>query len=157
MTFEKAKKLLGIREDQIWLLKAALFDSEEALPFWNRWKAHWQLESIPKEAINYSLFVKVDDESRRILPMVYRNLEQTQDSLLSALREAYRNTWMRNQKLLHRAQQVVSACNEAGIPNMLLKGIPMSLHYSKDMGVRPMGDVDVLVPWNKVEEAISVL
>lgn len=157
MTVEQAKKLLGIREDQIWLLKAALFTAAEALPFWNLWKLHWQLESIPKEAINYSIFVNVDDESRRILPLVYRNLEQTQDSLLPALREAYRNTWMRNQQLLHRAQQVVNSCNEAGIPTMLLKGIPMSLHYYKDMGVRPMGDVDVLVPWQKVEDAILVL
>jgi len=157
MTFEKAKKLLGIREDQLWLLKAALFTATEALPFWNRWKLHWKLESIPNEAINYAIFSHVDDESRRILPLVYRNLEQTQDALLPALREAYRNTWMRNQKLLHRAQQVVSACNEAGIPNMLLKGIPMSLHYYNDMGVRPMGDIDVLVPWQKVEQAILVL
>ncbi|WP_428658458.1 nucleotidyltransferase family protein [Runella sp.] len=157
MTIVEAKKMLGIREDQIWLLKAALFAPPEAHHYWMLWKRHWQLENVTKEEAKYTVFINIDGDSQRILPLIYRNLEHTQDPLLPALRDAYRNTWMRNQKLLHRAQKVIQTCNEAGISTMLLKGIPMSLHYYKDIGVRPMGDVDILVPWEELEPAIEIL
>lgn len=157
MTLEEVKKLIGIREDQIWLLKAALFAPEEAITYWECWKTHKNLNHITKEDANYSIFSGVDTESLRVLPLIYRNLEHSADPLLPALRDAYRDTWMSNQKLLYRAQEIVRACNEAGIPNMLLKGIPMSLHYYKDMGVRPMGDIDLLVPLEYLEATISLL
>jgi hypothetical protein len=157
MTLEEVKKLIGIREDQICLLKAALFAPEQAITYWERWKKHKNLNHITKENANYSIFSEVDTESLRVLPLIYRNLEHSGDSLLPALRDAYRNTWMANQKLLYRAQEIVRACNDAGIPNMLLKGIPMSLHYYKDMGVRPMGDVDLLVPLEFLESTILLL
>ncbi len=157
MTIEEVKKLIGIREDQIWLLKAALFAPEEAINYWERWKKYQNLNHITKADANYSIFSEIDTESLRVLPLIYRKLEHTDDSLLPALKDAYRTTWMSNQKLLYRAQEIVRACNEAGIPNMLLKGIPMSLHYYKDMGVRPMGDVDLLVPLEYLEPTISLL
>lgn len=157
MTIEEAKKRIGIREEQIWLLKAALFEPTEAYPYWILWKKYWKLENIAKEEANYAIFIDVDSDSQRILPLVYRNLEHTQDPLLPALRDAYRNTWMRNQKLLGKAQQLIRAYNDAKIPAMLLKGIPMSLYYYKDMGVRPMGDIDVLVPVGYLEQAINIL
>lgn len=157
MTLEEVKKIIGIRQDQMWLLKAALFAPEQAIIYWERWKKYQNLNHITKEDANYSIFSGVDTESLRVLPLIYRNLEHSGDSLLPALRDAYRNTWMANQKLLYRAQEIVRACNEAGIPNMLLKGIPMSLHYYKDMGVRPMGDIDLLVPLEYIESTVSLL
>ncbi len=157
MTVENAKKLLGIREDQIWLLKAALFAPEEAITYWVQWKKYWQLDNVTKEKAKFDVFARVDAESQRVLPLAYRNLEHTQDPLLPALKEAYRTTWMRNQKLLQRAQQIVKVCNEAGVPNMLLKGIPLALYYYKDMGVRPMSDIDLLVPWEHLEQTSKLL
>lgn len=168
MTAQEAQKLLGIRDDQILLLKAALYPTEVALHFWQQWKTYNSLSGETAEGRPNPLsggvaeggggpFSKIDPDSQRILPLIYRNLEHTNDPLLPALKEVYRHTWMRNQRLLQKAQQVVQACNEAGIPNMLLKGIPMSLHYYKDMGVRPMGDVDLLVPYEYLDRAVEVL
>ncbi|AEI50288.1 nucleotidyltransferase family protein [Runella slithyformis] len=157
MLLEEAKKWIGIREDQIWLLKAALFEPSEALKYWGLWKGYWQLDDFTKEDSFSSVFCYIDVDSQRILPLVYRNLENTKDPFLPALRDLYRITWMHNQKLLYRAQQIVRDCNVSKIPTMLLKGIPMSLHYYKDMGVRPMGDVDVLVRLEDVEKAVIVL
>ncbi|MCU0339406.1 MAG: nucleotidyltransferase family protein, partial [Spirosomaceae bacterium] len=159
MTAKEAQKLLGIRDDQVLLLKAALYPPDEAIGYWQQWKKHWNLlpNSLLGGAGDRASFAQIDTESQRILPLVFRNLEHTQDPLLPALKETYRVTWMRNQRLLQKAQAVVKALNDANIPNMLLKGIPMSLHYYKDMGVRPMGDVDILVPYEYLDQVVEIL
>jgi hypothetical protein len=47
--------------------------------------------------------------------------------------------------------------HEAEIPTLILKGAALGLLYYKDLGLRPMADLDVLVPANKAIEALGLL
>ena len=91
------------------------------------------------------------------MPMIYRNLEHTGDALIPHLRGIYRYTWMKNQRHLLMMQQVVRQFNDAGIKSMMLKGIPLTLHYYADAGVRLMGDLDVMVPLQQAEQALTLI
>lgn len=64
---------------------------------------------------------------------------------------------VQNQINLHVLSQAVQMFDRAGIPTLILKGAPLSIVHYKDLGARPMGDVDVMVPNAGAEDAITVL
>lgn len=145
--------------DQQRLLKAAVLPPEAALP-------HWQAYRQARGAANFSptdasllprLFDPVNWESQRLMPLIYRNLEHTGDALIPHLRGIYRYTWMKNQRHLLKMRHVVGQFNEVGIESMMLKGIPLTLHYYADAGVRLMGDLDVMVPAHQAEQAFACI
>lgn len=59
--------------------------------------------------------------------------------------------------LLARMIPVVAELERAGIPTLLLKGAAFVADTRLDAGMRPMNDVDVLVPSNRVRETIELL
>ncbi|KAB7732666.1 hypothetical protein F5984_01575 [Rudanella paleaurantiibacter] len=145
--------------DQQLLLKAAVLPAAEALPYW---QAYRQARGVGRfsptdQSLLPRLFDPVDWESQRLMPLIYRNLEPTGDALVPHLRGIYRYTWMKNQRHLLKMQQVVRVFNEAGIESMMLKGIPLTLHYYADAGVRMMGDLDVMVPFEQATQAIACI
>lgn len=150
---------IAIRPDQVALLKAALFPPDEALRHWAAWKRLRALpDDLPADDERLpQLFDPLDLDSQRLLPLVYRNLERTADPLVRSLRGVYRYTWMANQRHLLQLKAVVGVLDEAGIPTMMLKGIPLSLAHYRDLGVRHMGDLDVLVPTEHAEAACHLL
>jgi hypothetical protein len=133
-------------EDQILLLRAALLDAADARPSWERWRAGNTLDTA-------------DSASLRLLPLVYRNLSSAglDESDLGKLKGAYRAAWVRNQLLFKRAAEVLGALGDAGVQTMLLKGVALSVAHYRDEGVRPMDDIDVLVPRRDFERAFAVL
>lgn len=155
MHFSKIQSLLGITDDQILLLRSALLEPEEAIKNWQLWKKYHCFDKISNEGLSF--INKIDSESLRLLPLVYRKIEHSNDSLLPVIKDLYRKTWMRNHQYLKKSQDIVKLCNEENIPTMLLKGIPMALIYYKDLGVRPMGDVDLLVPLEDLDKTIVLL
>lgn len=157
MYFSKLQALLGITDDQILLLKSALLDSNEALIHFQLWKEYYQFDKISKNDNFFSIINKIDSESLRLLPLIFRKIEHSNDSLLPVLKELYRKTWMKNHQFLKKSQEIITLCNEENIPTMLLKGIPLALVYYKDLGVRPMGDVDLLVPLTSVDRTVELL
>lgn len=144
---------LQIKDNQLLLLKSALLPPTQAISYWTQWKNFHELNKPKKD----SLFNNLDNESQRILPLVYRNLEYSKDNLLPQLKEVYLKTWLRNQIHLQNAQMVIKTCKAASIETILLKGLPVSLYYYKDFGVRPMGDVDLLIPFHQIPQAVKVL
>ena len=154
-TFTKS----SIKPEQILLLKAALFPPAEALVYWKLWKKCRQLDHFTSasEKLLPAIFDTLDHESQRLMPLVYRNLEKTSDPLIPSLRGIYRHTWLKNQRFLQKVQQIVGALQAAGVDTIALKGIPLSLLYYGDMGVRLMSDLDVLVPTSQADAAIQVL
>ena len=157
MYYFKSQRLFGITNDQILLLRAALLEPNEAIKYWQLWRNFERPYSVLKNTDSVSIFSNLDTESLRLLPLIYKNIGQSNDLLLPILKETYRMTCMQNLQLLKKAQDIVKFCNEEGIPTMLLKGLPMSLVYYKDMGVRPMGDVDLLVPLENVDKTVKLL
>jgi hypothetical protein len=73
------------------------------------------------------------------------------------LKGAYRAAWFRNQILFRCAADALHLLHAAGIRTMLLKGVALSVVHYEDSGVRPMDDIDVLVPPEDAERALSVL
>jgi hypothetical protein len=128
------------------LLRAGLLRGDDAQRAWEGWNAEVGLDHL-------------DEGSFRLLPLVYRNLSRQGIRVPenNTLKGIYRKSWCKNQLLFHRIAAILASLNAVGVPTMALKGAALSrLHY-RDDGVRPMRDVDVLVPIDRVHEAVALL
>ena len=117
------------------LLKAALAPRETAVHAWN--SLAYQL---PPEAWTGS--------QRRMLPAIWQNLKNAPAEALvyrENLSQSYRSSWAGNLRLRDETLQLVRGLEEAGIPNLVLKGLWMNLEIHRDLGIRPAGDIDLLV------------
>jgi len=116
------------------------------LDAWHRWKAGVDLDQL-------------DPGSLRLLPLLHRNLAQhgVEDPLMGRFKGIHRMTWYRNHRLFRNMASVVSSLQDLGLPTMILKGAALiALHY-RDHGLRPVGDVDVLVPTRYASVALELL
>jgi len=132
--------------EQELVLKAALLEGQGAAEAVRAWAG--SLGARP-----------LDAGIRRLLPLVYRNLaeQRIRTELSDDLRKAYRETWARNQVLLSRLRGALKILHTAGIKTLVLKGASLSTRFYRDPGLRPMKDLDVLVPTACAEEAVDVL
>jgi putative nucleotidyltransferase-like protein len=135
-------------QSQETLLRAALLPGPAALAAWEAWKA-----------TNDFVGSHHDLGSFRLLPLVYKKLVAlgADDPLLPRLKGIYRFSWCANQQLFHHAAALVQGLQEAGIRTLMLKGAALSMLHYRDRGVRPMSDVDVLVPVTEGARAIDCL
>lgn len=95
--------------------------------------------------------------ARRLLPAVSRNLANLGASRDPWLVRAYAENFGANARLLRAAGDILRALHEAGIPALVLKGVALILVHYKDVGARPMSDVDILVPATALGRALDVL
>ena len=51
----------------------------------------------------------------------------------------------------------MAAFDAEGIPTLVLKGAALATLYYRDVGLRPMGDIDMLVPHAQRDQALSLL
>ena len=134
--------------DQELLLRAATLRGEPALAAWRAWTSrHDLIES------------HLDRGSFRLLPLVYKNLvaHGIDEPHLPRLKGIYRYWWCSNQDLLYQAAGLVEHLEATGIRTLVLKGAALSAVHYRDMGVRPMADVDVLVPFEQAHAASASL
>ncbi len=95
-------------------------------------------------------------------PLLYWRLSKSgYFSLLSsdirdALRSSYAGTWMQNRNILKELEKISSAFEQAEIPVVVLKGACFALTLYEDIGLRPMGDLDILVPVEKFSQAVQI-
>ena len=117
------------------LLRAALLPGPVALDAWRAFQSLVEFDSI-------------DGGSRRLLPLVHRNLRDVlaDDPDAIRLRESYLRTWHANRLAFEALVPVLEALTRAGIRAMLLKGAALGVRYYGDVGLRPMADCDVMVP-----------
>ena len=132
--------------EQELVLRAALARGDEAVGRWEEWRARVDLDDV-------------DPGSFRVLPLLYRTLASAgvEEARLAKLKGVYRQTWSRNQLLFHRAAQLLPRLAEAGIDTLVLKGAALATLYYRDVGVRPMEDLDLLVPTAAAARAMEVL
>ncbi|MDX9993535.1 MAG: nucleotidyltransferase family protein [Anaerolineales bacterium] len=71
------------------------------------------------------------------------------------LRAAYAATWAQNQNILRELAKISGAFERAGIPLVVLKGACFLLTLYEDIGLRPMGDLDLLVPAARFDLALQ--
>jgi hypothetical protein len=100
-----------------------------------------------------------DYASMTILPLLYRNLVryEQEEELRSRLRGMYRWSWHRNQLLVADVAQALGVLRRARVETLLMKGVPLALRYYDDLGVRVMGDADVVVRTADVPRALAAL
>jgi len=127
------------------LLKAALFDGDAACQAYRDWHAQGGLE-------------RLDAGSYRLLPLVGHNLGRYgfEHKEMGTLRGLRRKTWCENRLLFARLAPAAAMLQQAGIPVLVLKGVPLALRYYRDAGLRPMRDLDLLVPEQRAREAIQL-
>lgn len=132
--------------EQLLVLHAALDEPAPARAAWERWRATVGLDEI-------------DHGSQRLLPLVYRNIgaEGFDEEVAGRLKGVYRFAWSRNQILFSRAAEAIGRLTEAGIETLVLKGASLALLSYLDAGARPMDDVDVLVPFGRIADAVEAL
>lgn len=128
------------------LLKATLLKTDEALQAWREWFGQDGLD-------------RLDSGSYRLLPMTCRNLQRLgyQDPVLMRLRGVNRRAWCENHLLFRRVAPVLAMFHKAGISTLLLKGAALTLLHYRDFGLRPMQDLDILVPEERALDAASLL
>lgn len=132
---------LPTAQQELWL-KAALLPGEAGLAAWRQARATPQPE-------------RPDDASGPLLPLVYRNLASlgVRGDEVDALQQRYILTWSENQRLFHCAAPLLQAFEQSGIHAVVLKGLALIARFYRDPGLRPMADVDVLVPPSDVDRA----
>jgi hypothetical protein len=128
------------------LLRAAILQGQPALEAWRAWKADVELDLL-------------EPGSQRLLPLLYQNLvaHGVQHPLLDRLRDRYRSTWVQNQTRFHFMSSLLRSFHEADISTMILKGVALALQHYRDLGLRPLGDIDLLVPTDQVVASIELL
>lgn len=129
------------------LAQAALLEGDSAIVAWQRWSER-----------GYSI-ERLDYGSYRLLALVFRNLTAAgvEDKRLATLKGVFRHAWYANQRLFHAGAQALRALEAAGVPTMLLKGAALVAEDPTLAGVRPMDDIDVLVPEARLPAAVRAL
>ena len=149
-TKDYKKKLLDLgllpTQEQELLLKAALLIGKDAISAWQKWKTAVDINFLDHASIN-------------LLPLLYYNLTEQgiKDPFINRYKGTFRKTWYKNQLLMSDLKAFVSLFQKAGIKIMALKGIALILKYYPNYGLRPMADIDVMVPIDKIPEALLLL
>jgi hypothetical protein len=77
-------------------------------------------------------------------------------SARDALRQSYAATWKHNREIFDELETLAGEFQRADISLVLLKGACFALTIYPDPGTRPMGDLDLLVPVAKWEQAAGI-
>jgi hypothetical protein len=128
------------------LIKAATDHTPAGVAAWRQWRESISLDDARHEAA-------------MLLPAAYRNLSQLamDDPELERLKGIYRHAWSRNQLIFRAGATAISVLHDAGIDVMALKGAALSISAYRDRGARQMVDFDLLVPRERVLDAIAAL
>ncbi len=78
------------------------------------------------------------------------------ESTRNSLRSIYSGTWIQNQKILKELEIFSHLFSQADIPVVVLKGACFALTIYPDIGLRPMGDLDLLVQKKKLAKAVEI-
>jgi len=101
-------------------------------------------------------------QAEGVAPLLYWRLSRSgrissfPDSVHAMLRAAYSSVWMHNQKIFKELESLLPLFDQAGIPVVILKGACFALTVYADVGLRPMGDLDLLVPEDKLPQAVRI-
>ncbi len=128
------------------LILAATGASGVAGQAWQRWQHGGDL-------------LDVDPASHRLLPLLWTNREAAgiDEEQLALLKGCYRQSLWRVQRTLAAGASALDALDDAQVPSMLLKGAAILASRPAHLGIRPMDDVDILVPRAAARVALDLL
>lgn len=131
-------------EGEALLLRAAFGGADEARRAWLRWRGTRDLD-------------RIEQSEFRLLPLVARCglAIPADDPLLGRMLGIHRRAWLDGQLRLRAAAPLIRSFAERGIRTVLMKGAALGLDAYPDPGSRPMADVDLLVPEERLVEAMD--
>lgn len=129
------------------LLHAALDEGPSAITAFDAWKRYVDLNG------------PVETGCFRMLPLVHENLRRLNcdDPLMGRLGGIYRYHWCDTLRAMRGAGRPLRLIAEAGIPMLLSKGLALAEPYYGSHALRPMSDVDVMVPIDRVGDTVALL
>jgi hypothetical protein len=100
-------------------------------------------------------------ENEGVAPLMYWNLKDSglpvPAETFHFLQGEYYKTYARNTLLFQELERVLEALDNAGIPAIVLKGAALAVTVYEDIGLRPMTDLDLLVPEERLQSAVQVV
>jgi len=84
-------------------------------------------------------------------------LHGVDENVQNRLKSVYINNFLLFQQLVKVFEKIQSLLLQNDIPVVALKGFALALDIYPDSGLRPMSDIDILVPEGKGFEALSIL
>ncbi|MEJ2068649.1 MAG: nucleotidyltransferase family protein [Deltaproteobacteria bacterium] len=100
-------------------------------------------------------------EREGVAPLMYWKLKDSPVavplSTFNLLRSTYYQTLAQNTLMYQELERILTALDEAGIAVIVLKGAALAATVYEDIGLRPMGDLDLLVREEEFQEALDVL
>jgi hypothetical protein len=101
----------------------------------------------------------VEETGARLLPLAVPRLDAhgIGGALAAEARLSLRNVRARNVLFLRELSDILALLDAAGIETMLLKGASLLAGTYRDLGLRPMNDLDVAVRPNQFVEALGLL
>jgi hypothetical protein len=120
-----------------------------------------RLEGQPEAAPEIDWPTLVERAQRNgVAPLLYRRLREMPPippAALEPLRQAYYQNAAANTLRYRELGQVLSALEAASIPAIVLKGPALALTIYPDPALRVIGDLDLLVRREQVEQAMAAL
>ncbi len=98
-----------------------------------------------------------------VAPLLYKRLKaptlagRAPDNVLERLRGLYLNTAACNVCLYQQLRELLLALHEVEIPVLVLKGAYLAVNVYRNIALRPMSDIDILVPKTAARDALRVL
>ena len=127
------------------------------------------VETVFRDAISFNGVEDIDEAEmlkcageNGVAGLLYRMLmEKLQfkfsDNLISKLKNEYLKTLLFNTNLINSAKQIKSLFNDNDIPVVFLKGILLAPFLYDEPALRPMSDIDLLVPKHLAEKAFDLI
>jgi hypothetical protein len=121
-----------------------------------------QLEYLLRENLNWHYLLK-RLYREEVHCLVYRSLVDLNlkdfmpTDILEYLQDSYYKNFLRNTFLVKGAKKVIKSFKGAGINLIILKGIFLAGHIYKNIALRPMSDIDILINKIDLSEADRVL
>lgn len=121
-------------------------------------KAQWFAHM---DAADWQRFVRLA-LAHRLAALAYRELRAVPDGvvppgIVEQLKGAYESTLSANVLLYDRLQRILKALGRAAIPVLLLKGAIFAQTLYPSIAARPMGDLDLVIPPDRLEETEAIL
>lgn len=125
------------------LLTAAIGEPDVATEAYARWRAQTTL-------------VELEGAALKLLPLLGDRVP-ADDPLRRQLARVVRFSWLKSQLLVTRVLPGIHALKAAGVPVMLAKGAAVVHHTHGQLHLRPMDDLDLVVPHPLARRAAEVL
>ena len=119
-------------------------------------------DTLSMDAAQWSAVVALATDEH-VHPYLYWNLQRLNalpalpEALRRQLHAGYMGNAARNRALLHFVEQILKALAERNLPVIVLKGTYLVDQVYSSPGARAVGDTDLLVPADRIAEAVTVL